>query len=367
MVIGIDGNEANVGKKVGVSEYAFQLILEFYKKRKSDLQFTIFLKEKPKEFLPQEDAFWQYAVIGPKKFWTQIGLPFYLFTHKTPSLFFTPTHYAPRFCPVSSVVSIMDLSYLYFPDLFKKSDLLQLRSWTAYSVQKARQVFTISKASKNDIIKEYKLPSEKVVVTYPGIKQQKDKMSPYKKVQEMYKVKEKFILFVGTLQPRKNIERLIHAFSLLKDNNLQLVIVGKKGWLYEEILSAPEKYHVQDRVLFLGFVEDDVLSLLYAHAICFVLPSLYEGFGLPILEAMKYGCPVLTSNVSSLPEAGGNAALYCSPTDVEDIAQKLDTIISNESLRDTMIKKGYEHIKKFTWEQTAKETLKVLEQIANEK
>ena len=174
-------------------------------------------------------------------------------------------------------------------------------------------------------------------------------------------IKRDYILFVGTLQPRKNIERLVEAFSKLKNKELELVIVGKKGWQYEEILAAPSKFGVSERVKFLDFVENKDLPSLYKNALCFVLPSLYEGFGLPVLEAMKFGCPVLTSNVSSLPEAGGDAAIYFDPTSAEDIAKSLQLVINDEGLRKEMIKKGYNQVKKFSWEKTAKETLKVLE------
>ena len=283
----------------------------------------------------------------------------------------------------------MDLSYIHFPEMFKKSDLYQLKNWTAYSVKKAKKILTISEASKNDIIRVYQVPEDRVVVTYPGIKQELGIMnqeSGISRIKKRYGIEGNYILFVGTLQPRKNITRLIEAFSKLlhnysssersesrsqkdssrlRSNNkeLQLVVVGKKGWLYEDILEAPKKFGVQERVKFLDFVSDEDLALLYKNALCFVLPSLYEGFGLPVLEAMQYGCPVITSNISSLPEAGGDAALYVNPENVSDISSKIEKLIKNEKLRQEMIEKGYKQVKKFSWEKTARETLRVLESI----
>lgn len=358
MLIGIDGNEANVERRVGIGKYAFELLKEFHKFSFPNLQFTIYLKNKPLSDFPKENSNWKYRVIGPRKLWTQFGLPADLYVHRPrPDVFFSPSHYAPRFSPIPTAISIMDLSYIKFPELFKKNDLYQLINWTKYSAKKASRIFTISLASKNDIIKEYKLPEDRVVVTYPGLKllSAKPKMT-----------KGNYILFVGTLQPRKNIVKLIEAFSKLKTNHpdLDLLIVGKKGWLFEDILKAPKKFNVSDSVKFKDFVSDLELVSLYKNAQCFVLPSLYEGFGLPVLEAMKYGCPVITSNVSSLPEAGGNAALYVNPEDVSDIKEKMEKILSDKKLRDEMIKKGYEHVKKFSWEKTARETLKVLEEIS---
>src|SRR3990167_11051261 len=177
-----------------------------------------------------------------------------------------------------------------------------------------------------------------------------------KLISEKYGIEGNFFFFGGTLQPRKNLLRLIEAFSRicqpelvsgsqskrdsdLRQNDTELVIVVKKGWLYEEILEAPKKFGVEDKVKFLDYVSDEDLPLLYKNALCFVLPSLYEGFGLPVLEAMQYGCPVITSNVSSLPEAGGDAAVYVDPESVDDIASKIKKVIGSKDLRDDMVKK----------------------------
>jgi len=373
MIIGIDGNEANVERKVGIGEYAYELFLQFYNLQFSipNLQFTIYLKIQPNSDMPKEREGWKYRVIGPRKLWTRFALPLDLYFHnQKPDVFFTPTHYGPRFSPVKTAISIMDLSFIHFPELFTKHDLYQLTNWTKYSVLKAKKIFTISEFSKNDIIKTYGVSPEKVVVTHPGIKELKTENLKFKNMDGLKKkfgISEKYILFVGTLQPRKNIAKLVEAFSKLNEKNLQLVIVGKKGWQYGDILEAPLKYNVENRTKFLDFVENEDLSNLYKNALCFVLPSLYEGFGLPVLEAMKYGCPVVISNVSSLPEAGGDAALYFDPNDADDISNTIEKVINDEKLRQNMIKKGYTQVKKFSWEKTAKGTLKVLEEIGRSK
>lgn len=378
MIIGIDGNEANVMRRVGIGEYGFELLKKLEEFRihppaKSDLapsgglKFRVYLKTEPLHDLPKQRDGWEYRIIEPKKLWTQIGLPFDLYIHKPrPDVFFSPTHYAPRFCPVPYAISIMDLSYLYYPEMFKANDLYQLRQWTKYSIKKATVVFTISNSSKDDIIKQYGISEDKVVVTYPGIKLkvQSDKLKmtvqSSKLIREKYKIDSNYILFVGTLQPRKNIVRLIEAFSLLGNTDLLLVIVGKKGWLFEEILAAPKKYNIENRVKFLDFVSDEELGVFYENAQFFILPSLYEGFGLPVLEAMRYGCPVITSNVSSLPEAGGDAALYVDPLSINDIKEKMEMLLDDKKLRQELIKKGREQIRKFSWEKTARQTLDVL-------
>ncbi len=369
-IIGIDANEANVVRRVGISEYAYQILTKLYVLREKgniEYDFVIYLKSMPLDLLPEETAWWSYKIVNPSKFWTQLGLPFHLMTtRKKPDVFLTLTHYAPRVSPVPTIVSVMDLSYLHFPDTFKKNDLYQLTKWTKYSVKNASKVITISQSSKDDIIKFYKTAPDKVKVVHLGLKElSMDKASTEL---ESFGVEGKFLLFVGTLQPRKNIARLIEAFSKLPQHFLdeyQLVVIGKKGWLYEEILAAPKKFQVEKRVLFLDYVSDEDLPSFYKKAELFVLPSLYEGFGLPVLEAMRYGCPVATSNVSSLPEAGGEAAVYFDPENVEDIKKTIEKVLSDNSLRERMKEKGIIHSKKFTWEKAAKEVLTVVEEVVS--
>lgn len=368
MTIGVNGYEAviprygcdpktGLPRRVGSSVYCFELLLNLNKIDKKN-SYIIYLPQNPTADLPKESANWHYKIVRPRKMWTLFGLSLeFLFRRSKPDVFFSPTHYLPIFAPKHCVISILDISYIKYPELFNSADLNQLTQWTKYSVKKAKKVLTISIASKRDIIKTYGVKSENVIVTYPGIREGLN----MENVRTKFGIEGKYILFVGTLQPRKNIERLIEAFSKLKEKDLSLVVVGKKGWQYEEILGAPLKFDVQKKVKFLDFVSDEDLPAFYKNAICFVLPSLYEGFGLPVLEAMKYGCPVITSNVSSLPEAGGDAALYVNPLDVNEIVKNLELIIHNSELREKLIKKGYEQVKKFAWEKTARETLGALE------
>lgn len=382
MIIGINGYETVIPRfgfdkktglpiRVGSGEYCFEL-LTFLNKIDKKNKYLIYLPTEPVSDMPKESENWHYKIVPSQKMWLGLGLSFE-FLLKRPKLdvFFSPTHYLPFYCPYKSIVSVLDLSYLRFPALFKKRDLFQLKYWTKYSVKKAKKVITISKASKDDIIKEYGIAEDKIVVTYPGIKEELGIMNQELRIntiRKKYEIKGNYILSVGTLQPRKNIVRLIEAFSRISPsliiNPLSLIIVGKKGWMYEEILEAPKKFSVADRVKFLEFVSNEDLPFLYQNAECFVLPSLYEGFGLPVLETMRYGCPCVISNVSSLPEAGGDAALYFDPNNAPDITAKIEMVLNDRKLRKEMREKGYKQIKKFSWEKTARETLKVLEDVA---
>lgn len=369
MQIGIDGNEANIEQRVGIGEYAYQLINHlsiFQNKHK----FTIYLKESPKADLPKGTSNWQYLVFGPKPLWTQIALPVKLYTSPRLDLFFSPTHYAPRFSPVPSIISIMDLSYIYYPQLFKKSDLLQLKRWTSYSIKQAAKIITISNFSKNSIVDYYKINPDNIYVTYPGYKKQ---IYNQKYTQEEIKqVKSKFnltdyLIFVGTIQPRKNIVRLIDAFSKIMGQfpSFKLVLVGRKGWLYEEIFKQINQAKLKDRVIFLDYLEDRTIAKLYNGASSFVLPSLYEGFGLTVIEAMACGCPVITSNVSSLPEIAKDAAVYVEPKSVSSISQGILKVIRQDQkyFRESLIKKGLTRANDFSWEACALKTLKFFESI----
>ena len=384
MIIGIDGYEANVAERVGVGRYAYEILKQMFQEVKSqkskvksfqELEFRIYLPDQPLPDLPQEAEWWKYIVAGPKKLWTFVGLPLAIAADKRPDVFFSPTHYIPRFINIPRVFSIMDVSYLEFPGLFKAKDLHQLVQWTKYSVDHAAKILTISGFSRNAIIKAYGVPEDRVIVTYPGLTMNSKVKRQKSKVLEQYGISNPYILSVGTLQPRKNFVRLIEAFSrVFKDleskyPDITLVIVGKKGWLYEEILSSPEKYGVSDRVKFLDFVPDDGLPDFYSNALCFVLPSLYEGFGLPVLEAMAYKLPVIVSDVSSLPEIAGQAGIYVRPDSVDSIAEGLVKAIKEKGspAEKKRIELGLTQAKKFTWEKAARKTLEILEEVGGNK
>ncbi len=411
MNIGINGYEAVVPRfgynkktglpnRVGSSEYCFQLLLSL-SNQASPNNYFIYLPQAATTDMPKEREGWKYVVFSSKKLWTLIGLSKKLFKNENKlNVFFSPTHYLPFTFSCPSVVAILDVSYLHFPHLFNKRDLYQLKFWGRYSISKAKAIITISQSSKNDIIKKYHVDPSKIFVIYPGIKQVssiKYQVLSMEELQKKFGIGKNYILFVGTIQPRKNVVRLIEAFSLLvrgpvslhprptssrasltagarrgspalatpRDySDLQLVVIGKKGWQYEKILEAPKKFNVEDKVKFLDSVSDEELPSFYKNAKFFILPSLYEGFGLPVLEAMKYGCAVIASNVSSLPEAGGDAALYVDPNNTRDITEKMEKLLDDQKLREEMIKKGYRQIEKFSWEKSARETLKVLESVS---
>lgn len=364
MIIGIDGNEANVKAQVGVSVYTLELLKRFVKNTDKETQFVIFLRNAPGEWMPRETKYFRYDVVPGKMFWSQIFLPIHLLTKATIDVFFAPAHYAPRFLNKPLVLTIHDLSFFYYPQEFLKKDLYKLKNWTEYSIKKASQIIAVSKTTKKDVMKWYQLEEEDVTVVYNGFRRRSINGEGKGVLEKYGLLKQKYILYVGTLQPRKNIKSLIEAFELFRKNNpeYQLVLVGKRGWLFEEIFEEVHKRNLEEHVIFTGYAEDEELVTLYEHAGCFVLPSLYEGFGIPILEAMSHGCPVISSHTSSLPEIGGDACLYVDPHDPAEIAQRIEEIMKNDDTRKALIQAGKERIKEFSWTKCADETLKLIKE-----
>lgn len=364
MNIAIDGNEANVGQKVGVSVYTYELLNYFQKKATKDLRFTVFLRTKPMKHMPEQSNYFTYRVVYGPYAWSQFFLPLRLFFEYLSGtrygVFFSPAHYAPRLLPCNSVVTIHDLSYIHYPSEFLQKDLYQLTHWTRYSIQNAKSVIAVSQATKKDVIQEYKLDSKKVHVVYNGYSYENN-------IQSAETQWKPYILYVGTIQPRKNLKLLIDAFA--KFNTIHpefsLKIAGRMGWMYEETLSYITSSSVSKSIELLGFVDDKMKNELYQNAFCTVLPSFYEGFGLPILEAMSNGCPVLVSQSSSLPEVGGDAAIYFDPHSSQTLLHNLEELYTNPHLRSIKVKQGYMRVRHFSWKLCGKQTLDVLLQNAS--
>lgn len=360
--IGIDGNEANVEHKVGVSVYTLNLLVYFQSHASQDLQFIVYLRNRPRSDMPPATDFFSYQIIWGPVLWSQLFLPIYLWIYKLLGnslfVFFSPAHYIPRSCPFKTVVTIHDLSYLYFPGEFLKKDLYQLKNWTEYALNISSKIIAVSKTTKKDIMHEYGIPNEKITVIYNGF----ENINKYSPRTQNKKVAYPYFLYIGTIQPRKNLKILITAFSQFRKTNpsYKLIIAGKKGWLYESIFQYVEQLGLKDHIVFPGFITEEEKDNLYKKAAAFILPSLYEGFGIPLLEAMSHGCPVISSFSSSLPEVGADACLYFDPKSSEDLVEKMTTIVLNKDLVGQLIKAGNKRIEAFSWITTGEETLQIL-------
>jgi len=369
MRIGVDGNEANVANRVGSNVYAYEMLREM-NQQEPETHFTVYLKKPPLYDLPKPSETWSYRVLTPGFAWTRWRLPLDLYFHsKKPTVFFTPGHYAPKFCPVPLAISIMDLSFLHFPNLFRKNDLYKLTNWTKSSILKAKHIFSISEFTKNDIIKNYQIPEERITVTYPGY--DRDRFNERTggaeviRVRKKYRIEGDYCIYVGTLQPRKNLRRLIRAIGTLENKSLKIVIVGKTGWMYSQIITEGRRRGIENRIIFTGFASDEDLPSLIKGARALVLISLYEGFGIPIVEAMAVGTPVVISNASSLPEIAGDLGIKVDPKSVKSIARGITEALQlNELMRKEMFVKNQKQLEKFRWEKAAAQTLEVLHEIA---
>jgi glycosyltransferase involved in cell wall biosynthesis len=366
MLIGIDGNEANIKNRVGVGQYAFHLLVNLYKLDKNN-NYIIYLKESPLTDLPKPNSHWQYRVFGPKKLWTKFALPIYLFTQKEKlDLFYSPSHYSPQLSPFPTIPTIHDLGYIKFQDQFTKKDLYQLINWTKRSILKAKKIITVSQFSKTEIQKEYNVADSKISIAYNGVDNplefsNKDSLKVLKK----FSINKPYFLYLGTLKPNKNIPFLIKSFAkFLKDNkNLDylLVIAGKKGWLYEEIFKTVKAENIKDKVIFTDYINELEKWVLYKNADSLILPSLYEGFGIPVIEAMKVGTPVLASNIPVLNEVIDKAGLFFNPTNINDLSKKMLQIIKMN--KKELAKLGQIQSNKFTWQNTAKSVIDVFKNI----
>ena len=295
-------------------------------------------------------------------------------------LFHATEHLLPRFSKVRTVFTLHDLIFLFHPETHKPLNRWFLTLMMPRFLRAADAIIAVSECTRRDAIRFYGITEEKITVIYEGVSPRFRPASPeaVRAVREKYSLPEHFILYVGTIEPRKNLTALLEAFHHFLATcsslsapcdlrpatcDLRLVIVGKKGWLYESFFHRLRELGLDDRVIFTGYVPDEDLPAIYSAADLFVFPSLYEGFGLPVLEAMACGVPVVCSNTSSLPEVAGDAALLVDPTDVRALAGAMERVLMDKHLRAELRAKGLERAERFTWEGAARETLEVYREV----
>ena len=273
-----------------------------------------------------------------------------------------------------SVVTFHDLSFEKYPEFYSNS-----KNYWHFSMnpkkqaRRADKIIAVSESTKNDLVELYKINPEKIKVIYSGVSLESGIWNlefRVTKVKEKYNLPEKYILYLGTLEPRKNIIGLIKAFEIFKTkfksrrrhpgmspSRFKLIIAGSKGWLYKNIFKTIENSPVKNDIIFTGFIDDEDKSVLYSLADLFIYPSFYEGFGFPPLEAMACGTPVITSNVSSIPETVGDAAITVNPYNLDELYRAMEMVLSDENLKNNLIKKGFVQAKKFSWQKCARESL----------
>ena len=378
MHIAVDAKPLNEELRVGVATYTLNL-LKFLAKVDLKNKYTIYgVRLAPEELAIKSDNFKiknMPDLLRLRSFWYS-WYPWYYtgfflqLSLDKPDIFFSPYPSLPLYCPCPKIAVIHDLSFLRDKSFFKGRSQVILRKQLLHVVRRANRIIAVSESTKKDLIKFVKASPENVTVIYEGYdtdayKPQFD-TDEVKALVQRYGIDGHYVLYVGTLEPRKNIPRLIEAFASLKrQGGMQhkLVIAGKKGWFYNDIFQTVTRWGVDNEVVFTGYVPDRDLPLLISGADLFVYPSLCEGFGLPPLEAMACGIPVITSDSSSLPEVVGNAGILVDPHSVDEIAKAMYQVLSNANLREQMQHRGLDRARMFSWEKTAEETLKVFEAI----
>ncbi len=282
-------------------------------------------------------------------------------------LFHATEHLLPRFTTFPTVLTVHDLIYHLFPAYHRRLNYWYLKAAMPVFVRRADALITISQSSKRDLMRVYGVDEDKISVIYEAASKHFSPCSPahVAQVKARYSLPDQYLLALGTIEPRKNLIRLVQALHSLRRQhpNLRLVIVGRPGWMYQEFFQHLEKLPDPNAVLLSGFVPDNDLPAVICGAQAYVLASLYEGFGLPILEAMACGTPVVSSRTSSMPELGGDAVLYFDPTDTAEMAHQIGRVLSENELADDMRKKGLAQAARFSWERTADETLAVYRQV----
>jgi glycosyltransferase involved in cell wall biosynthesis len=282
---------------------------------------------------------------------------------------------SPPFTPCPVVNTIHDLSFEHLPETFKRRSWRQMRLTIRRSAQTATQIITDSNFSREDLLRTYKLSPDRVTATPLAaslkFKPEEDP-SEIRRVRERYGIVGDYILTVGSIQPRKNLPRLINAFAALcRDSTIRplptLVIVGKRGWLYEETLDAAENSQAKEHIRFTDYVPESDLPALYTGATCFVYPSYFEGFGIPPLEAMRCGTPTITGNRTCFPEIIADGGLMVDPFDERAILEAILQVFSDSNLRAELKKKGMKRASLFDWKETARQTLSVYEKVFAER
>ena len=363
MLIGVDASRAALARRTGTERYALEIVRALTKTPGDD-QFVLYFNQPPPPgLLPRSERI-RWRVMQAPRLWTVGRLSVEMAIHP-PDVLFVPAHSLPAMLPRASVATIHDLGYLHFPEEHP-TVTRWLRRWSNHqSARRASRIVAISGSTRDDLVHFEGISPEKIAVVHHGCAPE---FHPVRDAAQVAAVCARhgldgpYLLFIGTLQPRKNLERLLAAFDKIASSrpDLLLALVGSAGWHTDRLERALSRVAAADRVRLLGYVDDADLPSLLSGSLGLAFPSLYEGFGLPAVEAMACATPVLASNTSSFPEIVGDAGLLVDPLDVDTIADGLRRLVDDAALRRHLGALGQVRAARFTWERAALETLTVL-------
>ena len=370
MVIGIDASRAFLKRRTGIEEYSYQVIKHLRDELPFDAKVVLYVRKKLEignwkleirtpeiDFpLPQN---WVVRALWAPRFWTQIGLSLEMLFH-TPDVLFVPAHTVPMIHPGRTVVTIHGLEYEFCPEGYSFWERIYMHSSIMFSCRVASTVICVSENTKKDVMKLYGVSEEKIVVISEGY-ESKYQVSgiKYDVLNTEYGIQNTpYLLFIGRLEERKNVVRMIEAFESVKEKYQiphELVLVGKPGYGYKRIQYQVSRSKYKNAIIEKGYVTEEEKWGFLKHADVFLFPTLYEGFGIPVLEAQSVGVPVVTSNISSLPEVAGDGAVFVDPESVESIAEGMYRILSDQELRSAIIEKATRNAGRFSWASSARE------------
>ena len=369
--IGLNAHLLSLGqgyRSAGISWYIYNLLMQLGQSHQasSNFRFTAFLAEKAFQgngTLQVSHSTLSTASPLKRILWEQLMQPRLLKQSKV-DLHHALAFVAPVFSPCPFVTTIYDLSFKRYPEAFKPFNRFYLSAFTAYSAKRAQAIMTISESTRQDVIDFFNIAPEKVHTIYCGV-DEAFQMLPEAQVaafKTQRDLPETFLLFLGTIEPRKNVVSLIKAYAHWYQRDPQapkLFIGGGKGWYYQQVFELVNQLRLTEQIIFPGYLPQADLPLWYNAATIFVYPSHFEGFGLPVLEAMACGTPVITSNVSSLPEVAGTAGRLVEPTNINQLSEALQEIYTNQSLQKAMAEAGLIQATQFSWQKAALQTLQV--------
>lgn len=362
MNIGIDASRYSHPEATGVEWYSWHIINGIIKFAEKNDQIVLYSK-KPLNV----DA--KNVVVPGKRLWTLRHLS-KVMRKSPPDVLFVPSHVLPLKVPRKSVITIHDVAFHHLRKSYSFVQYHYLNWSTKFAVKHASRIIVPSEATKRDLIHFFNCPDRKIKVVYHGFE---EPTVPQKKIDAIFetsdvfkyfdiKKESRYILFVGRLESKKNLVHLVQAFKdfLETHPDFQLVLAGKRGVGFEKIMKTVNELQIASKVAIPGYITEDEKAALFKYCSVFAFPSLYEGFGLPILESFYYKKPVLAANVSCLPEVGGEAVHYIDPYDPSSIAMGLDKLINDEKYSKNLVTMGSERLKMFTWEEASKKTLEIL-------
>ncbi len=375
MKIGIDARSLLRQERAGLEQYLANLIFNLAKIDRENQYFLFFnfIRPQYQKFLPQltSENFHNIICRIPSKIMNRlfkIHFPVEFCIGKL-DIFHGPRHRLLPSIFARCVLTIHDLMFLAHPEFLKPEWVKSFEKEIPNGIKRADLIIADSEFTKNEIIEKWNISQEKIKVTYLGVGEEfypiEDEII-IAKVKHKYGIKNKYILYVGNIEPKKNLIRLIEAFFQLRNSitGYNLVITGGKSWFFDHVFQKVNELNLQKEVIFTGYISDEELPALYNGADIFIFPSLYEGFGIPVIEAMACGTPVITSNVASLPEVVGEAGVLVDPFNLEEITTAMYQLLTDTNLHTKLKEKGLQRAKLFSWEKTARETLAVYKELA---